>query len=382
MKINKLNITIVGGGPVGLFLGICLSKAGIECTILEKRAHPVPDSRSLGIHPISLELFQQLGFSDEFLKAGIQIRKGIALDRKGKLGEINFSQLEKPFNFILACPQFETEKILTKRFLETNPNGLVKNADVISIQQNDEKATSRYILNDKEYKIESDFIIGCDGKNSFVRQESGIFYGGKRYPDTYIMGDFEDTTNFGSNASVFLPKGGLIESFPLPNNMRRWVVKTDSLVKNPTQTVLTDYIYERIGYNLSKVKNTMLSGFGVQHFMAEKFFKNRIVLAGDAAHVVSPIGGQGMNLGWIGAWKLSKALASVQNKPNKVIHFFTEYHKQQKKIVVKAALRAELNMRLGRKQRIPYLKKLLILLFLNTSLSKYATQQFAMKNLV
>jgi len=382
MTNKSINITIVGGGPVGLFLGICLSKIGITCTILEKRTEPISGSRSLGIHPISMELFEKLGIKDSFLSEGLRIDKGIALDGTNKIGEIDFSTLEKPYNFVLACPQFQTEKILEQEFAAINPKGLIRGADVSSIQQNDEKAFCRYLKEGEELILESDFIVGCDGKNSLIRQEAGIFYGGKRYPDTYVMGDFEDNTDFGGQAAVFLPKQGMIECFPLPNKMRRWVVKTDEFIRNPSQEILAELVNERLQHKLGHVKSTMLSSFGVQHFMAEKFFKGRIILCGDSAHVVSPIGGQGMNLGWIGAWKLSKTLSLIQSKPKNQCNLLNQFSKSQKGIVKKAARRAELNMILGRKQRIPFLHKLIVLLLLKTPLRKIAAQQFAMKKLI
>ncbi len=381
MNANEFKIIIVGGGPVGLFLGICLSKAGINCTILEKRTHYVPDSRSLGIHPVSLELFQQLAFSEEFLRAGILIKKGLAHDGIKALGEIDFTQLKKPFNFILACPQFETEKILTNKFLELNPNGLIQGAEVTSIRQNENTIHCQYSTNNGDIDLQSDFLIGCDGKNSFIRQEAGIFYDGKRYPDTYIMGDFEDTTNFGENAAIFLPKDGLIECFPLPNNKRRWVVKTDDFAKAPSQKLLSDLVHQRVGYDISKVDCNMLSSFGVQQFTAETFAKGRVILAGDAAHIVSPIGGQGMNLGWLGAWNLSKVLENISKHPEDRKTGLTRYQKEQKKILKIVARRAEWNMRLGRKQFIPFLKSGLVRIILNSPLSKIAAKKFTMRGL-
>lgn len=381
MNIRNLKITIVGGGPVGLFLGIALSKLEINCTIIEKRSAPIPDSRSLGIHPIALSLFSFLNIEEDFLKAGIQINKGIAHNGEQKLGEINFGLLEEPYNFILACPQFTTEQILTNRFIELNPKGLITDAEVTSVQQNDDEATCCYQKEGQEHYISSDFIIGCDGKNSFVRQEAEIIFGGKRYPDTYIMGDFEDTTIFGTNAAVFLPREGMIESFPLPNGMRRWVVKTDEFIKAPTQQLLVDLVKKRLSHDISNTKNTMLSSFGVQHFMAEYFFKRRILLCGDSAHVVSPIGGQGMNLGWIGAWTLSRALDNVCKDSTNMNRHFLHYQKEQKRIVKKAAKRAEMNMILGRKQRLPFINKMIIQLLLKTPLKNQAARQFAMKGL-
>jgi 2-polyprenyl-6-methoxyphenol hydroxylase-like FAD-dependent oxidoreductase len=382
MNAKIFTVTIVGGGPVGLFLGICLTKLGIQCTIIEKRTSPVTDSRSLGIHPISMTLFQKLGMSEKILQAGIKIQKGLAYIDRNKIGEIDFSDLEEPFNFVVACPQFQTERILTEEFKRLNPTGLVLGAEVSSIIQTENKVKCTYKKNGAIQLTEANFLIGCDGKNSLVRQESGIFYGGKRYPDTYTMGDFVDNTNFSSDAAVFLTKDGLIESFPLPNDMRRWVIKTDSFIKEPSKDILSNLIEKRIGHTLHNTKHSMLSSFGVQHFMAESFYKGRVVLAGDSAHVVSPIGGQGMNLGWIGAWRLSEALDKIRQNPQDQKTHLSTYSIDQTRTVKKAGLRAELNMRLGRKKRMPFLKKILIHLLLKTPLSKYAARQFAMKNLV
>ncbi|MFY0685414.1 MAG: FAD-dependent monooxygenase [Balneola sp.] len=381
MSNKPLHITIVGGGPVGLFLGIALSKLNIECTVVEKRSTPVQDSRSLGIHPISLELFSEFDLDEKFLKEGIQIKKGIAHNGLKKLGEINFEELDEPYNFILACPQFTTEQILTQKFLDLNPHGLITEAEVKAIHQNKDNVVCWHKKDSQEHAITSDFLIGCDGKNSFVRESIGIRYDGKKYPDTYIMGDFKDITELGEEAVVFLPKSGMIESFPLPKGMRRWVVRTESYIPEPSQKMLTALINARIGYDLSRAKCSMLSTFGVQHFMAEEFYNNRIVLAGDAAHVVSPIGGQGMNLGWIGAWTLARSLADIQNNPSKKEQILSKYNSEQRRIVNKAARRAELNMFLGREQKIPWIKSSLVFLLLNTPLRKIAAQLFAMKNL-
>ncbi len=377
----KTEITIAGGGPVGLFLGICLSLKGINCTILEKRAHPVQDSRSLGIHPVSLELFKKTGLLNQFLEKGISINKGLAHDGERLLGSIDFQQLEKPFNFILACPQFYTERILLEKFLELNPEGLITNATVTNVKQTKEDVSCWYRKEGENYSITSRYIIGCDGKNSLVRKKSGIIYHGKRYPDTYIMGDFEDNTSFEDQAVIFLPEQGLVESFPLPDDMRRWVVKTNSFIKSPTIDILVDLVYQRIGFDLRTPENTMISSFGVQNFTADTFYKGRIVLCGDSAHVVSPIGGQGMNLGWIGAWSLANTLSEISNHPEKENELLSGYQKTQQKIVRIASRRAEWNMMLGRKQFFPVLRKMVVQLILKTPLKKIALRVFTMKGL-
>lgn len=387
MKKTKSDIpvVIVGGGPVGLFLAINLIKKGIKCRVLETRKEPIPDSRSLGIHPISLELFDEVGITESFLKAGLKIRRGLALTEEKKLGEISFEHCPKPHNYILACAQFTTEKILREELSKLDKNALLTGATFQSFLEHKRSVGIVYSTNQQtNQRITSNYLVGCDGKNSIVRQQASIHYSGKRYNDTYIMGDFEDTTDFSTDAAVFLLKSGLIECFPLPNGMRRWVVKTDKYISNPNHEKLAKLVLERLGYDLFGIKSTMLSSFGVQHFMAETFAKGRILLAGDAAHVVSPIGGQGMNLGWLDCQNLAMQLHALLGSKNELNYdpsILKKYSLRQKKIVKKAAHRAEINMALGRKYRIPFLRNLFVKGMLQSPLKNKVAEIFTMRGL-
>ncbi|MGN8225165.1 FAD-dependent oxidoreductase [Gracilimonas sp. BCB1] len=376
-------VVIVGGGPVGLFMAICLLKEGIECRVLEKRKEPVPDSRSLGIHPVSLELFDEVGITEPFLRAGLKIRKGIALTEDKKLGEISFENCPKPHNYILACPQFTTEKILREELMNLDEHALITGATFQSFLEQEQFVEVTYSKDQQtNQRISSNYVVGCDGKNSLVRQQASIHFSGKRYDDTYIMGDFEDTTKFGPDAAVFLPKEGLIECFPLPNGMRRWVVKTDAYIPEPRKLKLATLVQDRLDYDLFGVKSTMLSSFGVQHFLAETLAKGRVLLAGDAAHVVSPIGGQGMNLGWLDCRKLADSLVFLKDKdPGIAGQVFQEYSESQQRISKKVAQRAEINMALGRKQKVPFLRNLFVKSLLHSPLKRKVAELFTMRGL-
>lgn len=172
--------------------------------------------------------------------------------------------------------------------------------------------------------------------------------------------------------------------FPLPNGMRRWVIKTDSYIKDPIQKEIAERVKNRLGYDLHSVESTMLSSFGVQHFIAETFAKGRVILAGDAAHVVSPIGGQGMNLGWLDCREIVRIFKQDQHDSrvkNIKPELFNSYSTKQKKVARKVARRAEINMLLGRKQSIPLLRNLFVRSILSSSLKNKAAELFTMRGL-
>ncbi|NGP78126.1 FAD-dependent monooxygenase [Balneolaceae bacterium YR4-1] len=380
---NFYPVIIVGGGPVGLYLGCLLHKYDIPFVILEKRQERIQHSRSLGIHPVSLELFDELGIADRFVEKGIKIHRGIAFSENGRIGSIAFNDCPKPFNYILSLPQYITETILEEHLDSLNPDALFRGAEVTWIEESDNFVTVSLNLSGKPISIKCRCLVGCDGKESMVREQAGIAFEGVSYPDTYIMGDFSDNTNFDDDAAVFLPDQGLIESFPLINNRRRWVVKTKEYIENVSRSDLEKRVAARIGYELSETDNYMLSSFGVQRLIAKPMARSRIALAGDAAHVVSPIGGQGMNLGWLDAAELAKHLeSSLANEDDEALFQKLEtYARHRQKITAKVIRRAEINMKLGRKSKLPYLRNTLVWLMLNTPLKRSVARLFTMRNL-
>ncbi|REL29069.1 FAD-dependent monooxygenase [Rhodohalobacter sp. SW132] len=377
----KTDVLIVGGGPVGLYLAGTLGSAGHSVTILEARNQIDQHSKSLGIHPVSLELFEKLGISSRFTEKGIKIQKGRAYVDRNWIGTVDFSRCKKPFNYILALPQNRTEEILEHWVTHLDSVSLIRGAVVNGISQSEDFVEVTYQKEDLQHTIRSLYTVGCDGKNSAVREITGIRFTGKPYPDTYVMGDYPDTTNFGTEAAVYLHKNGLIESFPLPNKMRRWVVKTPSYIKQNQKQMLEEFIRERIGEDLAGETGRMISSFGVQHFLAERFYSGRILLAGDSAHVVSPIGGQGMNLGWITAERASKAIQTCLDKPGRKEVHLKRFSENAIKTAKNVAFRAEINMWLGRKRTFPFGRNLIARLIVNTPLQKFMAGMFTMRRL-
>ncbi|AXJ00271.1 2-polyprenyl-6-methoxyphenol hydroxylase [Cyclonatronum proteinivorum] len=376
----ETDILIAGAGPTGLLLGILLAKAGIPFQMVEPRAEVSQHSRSIGIHPPSLQLFQEVGLSDAFLEAGNQIRVGRAYVNHDAIGTIPFTRLPNSFPFILTLSQQVTEEILERALLSLAPEQLHRGLGFADFTK--EKNRLQVKLTDGS-EIRCRYLIGCDGKNSLVREKAGIPFLGGSYPDHYIMGDFDDNLGSREEARVYLCEDGLVESFPHGKNLRRWVIKTRDAVSAPDAQLIAGLALERTGTSPDAATNSMLSTFGVQRMMAESFVKGRVILAGDAAHVVSPIGGQGMNLGWFDAKLLAGLLPDVLRPHKPLPRLLNSYEYRRRNAAYTAAERAEFNLRMGRSfsQRAVFFNKIMVRLLLLPPLRSILLRKFTMDGL-
>ena len=372
-----LDAVIVGGGPVGLFLGCRLAQLGLGFVVLEKHAQPLQHSRSIGIHPPSLERFEELGLVDDLLVRGVKVGKGLAFGSTRPLGELDFSLCPEPYTFVLTLPQYVTESILERHLCTLCPGALWRRSEVQEVETNADYAEVTCKVDGETKRLKALTVIGCDGKNSVVREAAKIPFHGGRYPDTYLMGDFADSTSLGSHAALYLTPEGIIESFPLPNKVRRWVVKMPRLLENPTPKDVTDAVYKRLGTQVPTGTNTMLSAFGVERYLAKRFSSGRLALAGDAAHVVSPIGGQGMNLGWLDAWALADALEVKQGLETSL----ERYSRTRRRAAKAAILRAEFNTVMGRGTPLAPMRDFGLRGVLQTPLKRVFAHMFTMRGL-
>lgn len=374
----ETEVLIVGAGPVGLFLACRLAQLGIDFLIVDKRLETVKHSRSIGIHPPSLERLAQMHLAEAFLAKGVKVTGGQAFSNTQLLGRLSFEHCPEPFNFILTLPQFETESILENRLLQLKPDGLLRGLELTELKQA-ASLQAGFKAGAGKKQINASYVLACDGKDSKVRDLAGIAFHGEAYPDAYIMGDFADSTELGSDAGVYLCHQGLVESFPLPGGQRRWVIKTDAYRQSPTPEEFASLLEARTGHKLDLESNRMLSSFGVQHFLASRWVKGRILLLGDAAHVLSPIGGQGMNLGWLDAWDAASALELILKQDAAVAKTLSAYSLKRKKAARTAIARAAFNMQLGRKTPLAALKYVLVRLMLNSPLERLFARIFSMR---
>jgi 2-polyprenyl-6-methoxyphenol hydroxylase-like FAD-dependent oxidoreductase len=347
MSVQVDDVMIVGGGPVGLLLALKLHALGVHSTVLERHATPREGSRSIGIHPPALEQLDALGLGTRFVEGGFRVRRGLAFAAGEPLGAVDFGSCLGRHRYVLSIEQQRTEALLREALEERAPGTLKLGVEVLDVMRHAHGVRVRTRREGGlEDTLESGFAVGCDGRRSRCRESNAIPFRGDPYPGSYLMGDAPDTTALGDEAAVYLHPEGLVESFPLPGRMRRWVVRRSDDGASDVDA-LVDVVRARTGHRVRGSDVTRLSAFRAERYVAERLEVGRVALAGDAAHVLSPIGGQGMNLGWLGACTLAEALADAvrAGRPTPALGADA---RRRSRMARAAARRAELNMWLGR----------------------------------
>jgi 2-polyprenyl-6-methoxyphenol hydroxylase-like FAD-dependent oxidoreductase len=296
--METVGAVVVGGGPVGLTLACLLALRDVDVVVLEARTQRSPHSRAIGIHPPALDVLATLDLADAIRAEAVAIGGGQVFYGARKLGRLALP--EPP----LALPQVRTEALLLKRLETLAPGAIRTDMEAVRIIQTSDHVRL-FCRSGQEFVTK--LLVGCDGAHSTVRALVGIESRGETYPDRYLMGDFEDDTEFGSDAALFFTREGIVESFPLPQKKRRWVARLRAEAVPMAADALAALVYDRTARQLPLSTCSWISPFTIDSYVAPAFLRGRVALAGDAAHVVSPIGGQGMNLGILGAATIAHA---------------------------------------------------------------------------
>jgi 2-polyprenyl-6-methoxyphenol hydroxylase-like FAD-dependent oxidoreductase len=307
-------VLIVGAGPTGLVLALWLVRLGIRVRIIDKAAEPGTTSRALAVQARTLELYRQLGLADEVVEAGLEFTAANLWARGKRAAHLEFGRLgaaTSPFPYGLIYPQDEHERFLVER-LETMGVRVERSTELIDFDE----AGGTVVARLRASTCEAAFLAGCDGARSTVRERLGVGYPGGTYEHLFYVADVEAGGMLvDGELHVSIDESDFAAVFPLKEEGRVRLIGT---IRPEAQKKGEDLgwqdvskgVLQRLRIDVRRVH--WFSTYRVHHRVAERFRQGRVFLLGDAAHIHSPVGGQGMNTG-IGdsvnlAWKLAAVL--------------------------------------------------------------------------
>jgi 2-polyprenyl-6-methoxyphenol hydroxylase-like FAD-dependent oxidoreductase len=305
---------IVGAGPTGLVMAHELARDGIQCRLIDKAPHRAMESRAIAIHSRTVETFELMRLADAFVGAGQRIAGVNIYGESGRIAHAAFGMLDTRYPFVLGVPQDETERILEER-LATLGVRVERNIELISLAQRDSGVSARLRAGDRIEEVETDWLLGCDGAHSTVREQLGISFSGATYPELFVLADVKVAGDLDhAEAQVWLQREGALAFFPLPEDRWRLIIinSPPDWQREPSLAQCQALVDERGLGHLRLGDPRWTAVFRIHRREAARFRKDRVFLLGDAAHIHSPVGGQGMNMGiqdsFNLAWKLSLVL--------------------------------------------------------------------------
>jgi len=317
MDASKTTTVIVNGaGPVGLTMACELARHGVQFRIFDKNPAPSPQSRALAIFPRTLEVFSTIGILEQILAEGCRLHAVSMYNNTRRLARMDFESVDSPYPFAIALPQTRTEHILQAR-LETLGVRVEREMELVGLEQDSSGVRARYRRADGvEETAEAGWLLGCDGAHSTVRHLLGMPFQGAQYDEEFLLADVKVETDLPSDeAHLFVANDGIFAYFPFAGGRGRIIAAqrpgTEHAGQEPTLEEIAQIVARRCFHPMTVSDVVWKAWFRVSHRMVQRYSAGRAYLAGDAAHIHSPAGGQGMNTGIQDAFNLAWKLALV-----------------------------------------------------------------------
>ncbi|MFI6263204.1 FAD-dependent monooxygenase [Micromonospora sp. NPDC051006] len=320
--MNAVEVLVVGAGPTGLALAGQLASFGVQVRLVDRALDRVHESRALAIQPRTLEVLAGLGVTDELVASGNRaVRLCLHAGRRER--EVPLFDLglhDSMYPYLLFLSQAETERVLAERSAAMGVS-VQRGVELVGLEQSTDNVVASLRYQDgHEEQVSARYVVGCDGAHSTVRQLAGIEFEGASYPQTFVLADLEADGVAEGAAHAFLSAHGMLFLFPLghPATWRLLAMRPPTNLPAADAPLTLDEVQHLAdtytGATVRLRDPVWMTNFRLHHRAATRYRKGRLFLAGDAAHIHSPAGAQGMNTGIQDAvnlgWKLAQALRS------------------------------------------------------------------------
>lgn len=319
---NSSPVLIIGAGPTGLVLALWLTHLGIKVRIIDKNSEPGKESRAIGIQARTLELYQQMGLAQEIIHQGIKVNDFTLRKNGNKTFSLPLKDMGKgssPFPFVLFFPQDDHEKILIEH-LRLAGITVERNTELVKVTQTHDAVTATLKTSHGTETLSTHYVCGCDGARSTVREQLNISFPGGTYSQIFYVADAIATNDSpDDDIQICVSEEDFCIAMPVRQHGSYRLIGIVPPNKETQPEIHFDDVLPSIARNTHlKIKSlNWFSTYHVHHRIADHFQQGRLFLLGDAAHIHSPAGAQGMNTG-IGdsinlAWKLAAVLKNNAN---------------------------------------------------------------------
>jgi 2-polyprenyl-6-methoxyphenol hydroxylase-like FAD-dependent oxidoreductase len=312
------SVAVVGAGPTGVMLAIELARRGVDVKVFERLSDPPTESRATGIHARTLEIFRQLGLVDQFLAVGHRL-DGFALHtQRRRPVRVRFAGLDTPYPFMLNLRQDVTQRILD-RHLDRQGVSIHRGAEVTDLREDDGQVelTVKRVGSPDDETFTAGWVVGCDGAHSVVRRRLGVAFDGDDYGQDWLMADVNlDPAPPRDHFHIYIHTGVAFVALPLPSSRFRVFlpqVPNRGVAERtpPGMEEIERLAAERGPAGLRLSDPDTLAAFRCYRRSTPTMRSGRVLVAGDAAHIHTPAGGQGLNTGLQDAFNLGWKLALV-----------------------------------------------------------------------
>ena len=307
-------VLVVGAGPTGLVLAVELLARGIRTRVIDKGDGATLQARAIGIHARTLEILDMMGLAERFLEHG-QVVHQLRFYSEGRcLAGLEFARCGSRFGFLLDLPQDQTERLLRARVTELG--GVVEDGtELIGLTAGNDAVTATVRRAGRTATITAGYVVGCDGAHSRVRSELGLAFHGHPYPQDWLLADVLLDWDPGEDAvhAFFRTDGLPVIFFPMQGHRWRLTLPFagSRSAQAPTLEEIQRLTDQRAPQPVTVSDPTWLANFRCHRRSASAYRRGRILLAGDAVHIHTPAGGQGLNTGIADAHNLGWKLALV-----------------------------------------------------------------------
>jgi 2-polyprenyl-6-methoxyphenol hydroxylase-like FAD-dependent oxidoreductase len=316
---DQLSVLIVGAGPTGLTAAVELSRLGVSMRIIDKAPERSTTSRALGIQARTVELLRDRGVGEEMLRLGNRAGATALYGRGRRLAAIELHRIPSRYNYILLLAQSETERLLTEQ-LERQGVKVERRVELVSFAQGRSEEDGVQVLlrggDGMQEVLDACYLIAADGSHSVARKALGLPFEGKALAQNYALADLHINGAVRQDQlSIFLARNGFLAVFPMGNErFRLMATDPDYGAGEPGDPTLADLqrLYDRVSHIPARLDQLNWgSRFRINSRRMSTLRAGRVFFGGDAAHVHSPAGGQGMNAGIQDMINLSWKLAMV-----------------------------------------------------------------------